>query len=364
MHTQEADVTAMNALRIGWMLHLEGQPAGLYAARRRATGGKNEPVLHGGSENGHGRHEVRTIKVTSEIPGRDHPPKLPGAAQLMLIERYRAPAPPMAEHPPPAATVTPATTTRSPAPPPCWCKPPQAETVLAVTALTPAQACPQFLLARNRGHWGIEHGLHRAGETPRRSATLRPRRGYGEGLLGLEAAVEPLIGHGTWLDAGRLRGCCADVWPRWHHRRGDGVGGLRGGAGRAAGGRPAGSSGEEQILALAASIAAGVLVALGDLVCGLDEDNAVRVAIAVLHAAGFGGRSVRPPAGAGGDRQRARRVAAGGRGTGDGTGGPAGTSAARPGPAGLGPAVAARGRHGGPGIAGWQQEARPRGLDR
>ena len=33
-------------------------------------------------------------------------------------------------------------------------------------------------------------------------------------------------------------------------------------------------------------------VELGDLVCGLDEDNAVRVAIAVLHAAGFGGRSV------------------------------------------------------------------------
>ena len=30
----------------------------------------------------------------------------------------------------------------------------------------------------------------------------------------------------------------------------------------------------------------------GDRVCGLDEDNAVRVAIAVLHAAGFGGGSV------------------------------------------------------------------------
>ena len=30
------------------------------------------------------------------------------------------------------------------------------ETVLALTALTPAQAGPEFLLARNRGHWGIE----------------------------------------------------------------------------------------------------------------------------------------------------------------------------------------------------------------
>ena len=34
------------------------------------------------------------------------------------------------------------------------------ETVLAVTALTPAQASPAFLLARNRGHWAIENGLH------------------------------------------------------------------------------------------------------------------------------------------------------------------------------------------------------------
>ncbi len=55
------------------------------------------------------------------------------------------------------------------------------ETVLALTALTPAQAGPGFLLARNRGHWGIENGLHRAGETLRRSATLRPRCGYGPG---------------------------------------------------------------------------------------------------------------------------------------------------------------------------------------
>jgi len=55
------------------------------------------------------------------------------------------------------------------------------ETVLAVTALTPAQAGPEFLLARNRDHWAIENGLHyrrdvglgedasrlRAGQSPR-----------------------------------------------------------------------------------------------------------------------------------------------------------------------------------------------------
>ena len=63
-------------------------------------------------------------------------------------------------------------------------------------------------------------------------------------------------------------------------------------AARRAGGLPCSSGEADRVLALAASIAAGVPVALGDLVSGLDEDNAVRVAIAVLHAAGFGGRSV------------------------------------------------------------------------
>src|SRR5262249_2146384 len=55
-----------------------------------------------------------------------------------------------------------------------------------VTALTPAQAGPEFLLARNREHWGIENGLHyrrdvtlgedasriRAGQSPRLFAAI------------------------------------------------------------------------------------------------------------------------------------------------------------------------------------------------
>ena len=117
-------------------------------------------------------------------------------------------------------------------------------------------------------------------------------RVWAKGLLGLEAAVELLIGHGTWLTRADFAAAALT----------SGRDGITGAAmmsvdfeaalaARRAGGLPC-SSGEEQILALAASIAAGVPVALGDLVCGLDEDNAVRVAIAVLHAAGFGGRSV------------------------------------------------------------------------
>ena len=139
MHTQEAHVTAMNALRIGWMLILKDNQPGLYAAAD-AHRWENEPVLHGGSETGHGRHEVRTIKVTSEIPAAITA-KLPGAAQLMLIERYRHRLPhggaPAAcrdgdpgDHDPLACAAA------------CGAKL-QAETVLAVTALTPAQAGPR-----------------------------------------------------------------------------------------------------------------------------------------------------------------------------------------------------------------------------
>ena len=117
-------------------------------------------------------------------------------------------------------------------------------------------------------------------------------RVWAKGLLGLEAAVELLIGHGTWP----ARADFAAVALTFGR---DGITGAvmasvdfqAALAARRAGGLPCSSS-EEHILALAASIATGVPVALGDLVSGLDEDNAIRVAIAVLHVAGFGGRSV------------------------------------------------------------------------
>ena len=165
--------------------------------------------------------------------------------------------------------------------------------VFIITSLDAREAAPAHLAGYVRGHWTIENKLHRASETLRRFMTLRPRCGYGaKGLLGLEAAVELLIGHGTWLTRADFAAAALT----------SGRDGITGAvmmsvdfeaalAARRAGGLPC-SAGEEQILALAASIAAGVPVALGDLVCGLDEDNAVRVAIAVLHAAGFGGRSV------------------------------------------------------------------------
>ena len=49
----------MNALGVAWMLILKDNQPGLYAAAD-AHPWENEPVLHGASETGHGRHEIRT----------------------------------------------------------------------------------------------------------------------------------------------------------------------------------------------------------------------------------------------------------------------------------------------------------------
>ena len=173
-------------------------------------------------------------------------------------------------------------------------------------------AGPATLAAWVRGHWEIENRLHQATRHYDVSRPCGRDAGMGKGLLGLEAAVELLIGHRAWLTRADFAAAALT----------SGRDGITGAvmisvdfeaalAARRAGGLPC-SSGEEQVLALAASIAAGVPVALGDLVCGLDEDNAIRVAIAVLHAAGFGGRSVLVTRGSRGDRQRARRVTAAG----------------------------------------------------
>ena len=113
MHTQEQHVKAMNSLGVAWMLILKDNQPGLYAA---ADGHPwdNEPILHGASETGHGRHEVRLIRVTSHIPAQITD-KLPGTAQMMLIERYRHDLP-RGGAPTASPAATPATTIPSRAP--------------------------------------------------------------------------------------------------------------------------------------------------------------------------------------------------------------------------------------------------------
>ncbi len=182
MHTQTGHVRAMNARGVAWMVILKDNQPGMYAAAD-AHPWENEPVLHGSSQTGHGRHEIRRIQVTSQIPDLIAA-RLPGAQQMMLIERYRHKLPPGGA---PAACTTGDPGDHDPlaCAPACGMKL-EAETVLAVTALTPAQAGPAFLLERNRQHWGIENGLHyrrdvtlgedasriRAGQAPRLIASI------------------------------------------------------------------------------------------------------------------------------------------------------------------------------------------------
>ena len=138
-------------------------------------------MLHATAEAGHGRHEIRTIRVTSQVPD-GITRRFPGTAQMMLIERYR--------HPVRGSEATAACRAAGDDPRMAGCAAGakiSCETVLALTALTPAQASPEFLLARNRSHWGIENGLHMR----RSPGVAGPDTTYAEDASGLRAGNAP-----------------------------------------------------------------------------------------------------------------------------------------------------------------------------
>ena len=118
---------------------------------------------------------------------------------------------------------------------------------------------------------------------------------WAKGLLFLEAAVELLIGHRSWLSREDFRAVAVES--------GQAVfGGPQMAAvdfGAAVGALEAGvlpcSGGEGRVLRIAASLAVGVPVDLREAVTGLDERNVVLAVAAVLHAAGH--RDVRVAAG-------------------------------------------------------------------
>jgi hypothetical protein len=115
---------------------------------------------------------------------------------------------------------------------------------------------------------------------------------WARGVLGVEAAVELLIGHRVWPVRRDFVAVAVEFG-------GDSITGAAMAAvdwqaavaALAAGGLPCSSS-QAQVLQIAASIATDVPVVLGQVVWGLDEPNTVAVATAVLHAAGLGGRTV------------------------------------------------------------------------
>jgi predicted transposase YbfD/YdcC len=170
MHTQAGHVEAMNELGVGWILDLKGNQPGLYALAD-AHPWDGEPVLHATAEVGHGRHEIRTIRVTSQVP-EGITRRFPGTAQMMLIERYR--------HDVRGSDATAACRAAGDDPHMGSCaagKGISCETVISLTALTPAQAGPGFLLGRNRGHWGVENGLHLRRDTTFAEDASRLRAG-------------------------------------------------------------------------------------------------------------------------------------------------------------------------------------------
>jgi hypothetical protein len=115
-------------------------------------------------------------------------------------------------------------------------------------------------------------------------------RNWAKGLLSCEAAVELLIGHAWWLYREDFleiavesdgHGSAAVDWEAAVAALGEGQ-------------LPCSGS-EGQVLRLAASIAHGVRVDLGEAVSGLDRRNAILVATAVLHAAGQQGPAAGQP---------------------------------------------------------------------
>ena len=87
-------------------------------------------VGHTEEDNGHGRRDVRTLKVIdlTDPAHAHHRVRFPGARQAFLVERYRRF---------PDGTIT-------------------AAAILGITSLTPDQATPADLAEVIRGHWHIE----------------------------------------------------------------------------------------------------------------------------------------------------------------------------------------------------------------
>ena len=172
LHTQTGHVKEMNVPGIKWILTLKGNQPGLYKLAD-AHPWEDEPVLHATSEVSHGRHEVRTIRATTVIPG-GITARLPGAAQLTLIERYRHDV--RGKDAADACRAAGEDIMAAGCPQACG-KKLSCETVLAVTALTPGQASPAFLLQRDREHWSIENGLHYRRDTTFAEDASRLRAG-------------------------------------------------------------------------------------------------------------------------------------------------------------------------------------------
>jgi len=116
---------------------------------------------------------------------------------------------------------------------------------------------------------------------------------WAKGLLCLEAAVELLIGHRSWLLRGDFLAIAVESGREVFSGRVLAAVDFEAASRALEAGVLPGSGGEGRVLRIAASIAEGVPVDLREAVTGLDEDNAMLAAAAVLHAAGQRGLGAR-----------------------------------------------------------------------
>jgi predicted transposase YbfD/YdcC len=128
MHTQrEAAEFLVTCKQADYLLIVKGNQPGLHA-QLKALPWRDIPVLDRTRDQGHGRVEVRTLKVAT-VAGLS----FPHAAQAIQVTRR----------------VCHLASRR-------W----RAVTVYAVTSLTTIKAAPRQLAGYVRGHWAIENQLH------------------------------------------------------------------------------------------------------------------------------------------------------------------------------------------------------------
>ena len=109
-----------------------------------------------------------------------------------------------------------------------------------------------------------------------------------KGLLRAEAAVELLIGHGSWLSRADFLDIAVESGRSVVSGGVLAVVDFEAAVTALDAGRLPCSGGEGRVLRVAASIADGVCLDLGAALSGLDHDSVALVAAAVWHAGGFG----------------------------------------------------------------------------
>jgi len=133
LHTQRAHVADLHARGAHWVLTVKGNQPTL-RHQLAALPWRGITAAHRSAETGHGRREIRTLKILSVAAGI----AFPHARQAIQISRRTRP-------------VNTRTGKHG-----RW----RTETVYAITDLAAHEARPDELAAWVRGHWQIENGLH------------------------------------------------------------------------------------------------------------------------------------------------------------------------------------------------------------